>query len=104
MVTLNDLMAFLNDFMGDAGDRDPHMPNGLQVRGREEIKLLATGVSASQRLFEEGVACGAKISNLVPWDRSVRGVLKSCGRYDMHIAAVISSAENERWRKGGLTH
>ena len=51
MVILDDLMAFLDDFMGDAGDKDPYMPNGLQVRGREEVKLLATGVSASLRLF-----------------------------------------------------
>ena len=59
MVTLDDLMSFLNDFMGDARDKDPHMPNGLQVRGWEQAKLLATGVSASQRLFEEAVARGA---------------------------------------------
>jgi dinuclear metal center YbgI/SA1388 family protein len=59
MVTLHDLMTFLNYFMGDAGDKDPHMANGLQVRGREEINLLATGVSASLRLFEEAVARGA---------------------------------------------
>ena len=56
MATLDDLMAFLRDFMGNVGDKDPHMPNGLQVRGREEVKVLATGVSASQRLFEEAVA------------------------------------------------
>lgn len=56
MVTLDDLMAFLEDLMGDVGDKDPYMPNGLQVRGREEVKLLATGVSASLRLFEEAVA------------------------------------------------
>jgi len=49
MVILGDLMAFPNDLMGDVGDKDPHMPNGLQVRGREEVKLLATGVSASLR-------------------------------------------------------
>jgi dinuclear metal center YbgI/SA1388 family protein len=59
MVTLDDLMTFLNDFMGDVGDKDPHMPNGLQVRGREEVNLLASGVSASLRLFEEAVARGA---------------------------------------------
>ena len=59
MVTLDGLMAFLDNFMGDVGDKDPYMPNGLQVRGREEIKLLATGVSASQRLFEEAVARNA---------------------------------------------
>jgi hypothetical protein len=32
------------------------MPNGLQVRGREEVRLLATGVSASLGLFEEAAA------------------------------------------------
>lgn len=47
MVFLGDLIAFLHSFMGDAGDKDPHMPNGLQVRGREEVSILATGVSAS---------------------------------------------------------
>ena len=46
MITLGNLMAFLDDFMGDVGDKDPYMPNGLQVRGREEIKLRATGISA----------------------------------------------------------
>ena len=59
MVALDDLMAFLHDFMGDVGDKDPHMANGLQVRGRAEIKVLATGVSASLRLFEEAVGCNA---------------------------------------------
>jgi len=55
MVTLDELMAFLNDFMGDAGDKDPHMPNGLQVRGRLQVRKLATGVSASLHLFEMAV-------------------------------------------------
>jgi dinuclear metal center YbgI/SA1388 family protein len=59
MATLDDLVSFLHDFLGDAGDKDPYMPNGLQVRGREEIKKLATGVSASQRLFQEAVGRGA---------------------------------------------
>jgi dinuclear metal center YbgI/SA1388 family protein len=59
MISLSDLTTFLNDFMGEVGDKDPHMANGLQVRGREEIKLVATGVSASMRLFEEAVARGA---------------------------------------------
>jgi len=71
MVTLDNLMAFLNDFTGDAGDNDPYMPNGLQVRGREQIKLLLTGVSASQRLFEEAVARNAD-ALLVPRPYSVQ--------------------------------
>ncbi|MDY7042324.1 MAG: Nif3-like dinuclear metal center hexameric protein [Chloroflexota bacterium] len=55
MVALEELMAFLNDFMGDAGNQDPHMPNGLQVRGHPQVRKLATGVSASLRLFEMAV-------------------------------------------------
>ena len=53
MVILDDLIAFLAVFMGDVGDKDPHMPNGLQVRGRQEVKLLATGVRASLLLFDQ---------------------------------------------------
>ena len=56
MVILDDLIVFLRHFMGDVGDKDAYMPKGLQVRGRAEIRLLATGVSASLRLFEETVA------------------------------------------------
>ena len=59
MVALDVLMAFLTDFMGEAGDKDPYMPNGLQVRGREEVRVIATGVSASLHLFQETVAHGA---------------------------------------------
>jgi hypothetical protein len=29
MVNLNDLMTFLDDFLGDVGDKDPLLPNGL---------------------------------------------------------------------------
>ncbi|MDH4138642.1 MAG: hypothetical protein OEW09_18275 [Anaerolineae bacterium] len=63
MVALDALMTFLHDFMGEAGDKDPYMPNGLQVRGREEAKVIATGVSASLRLFQEAVAHDADASS-----------------------------------------
>jgi hypothetical protein len=56
IATLDDLMSHLCDFMGDVRDKDLHTANGLQVRGREGIKLLATGVSASLGLFGEAVA------------------------------------------------
>lgn len=60
MVRLTDLVGFLQEFVGDAGDRDPHMANGLQFRGQEEIHKLATAVSASVALFEKAVAQGAQ--------------------------------------------
>ncbi|GAB4529986.1 MAG: type 2 GTP cyclohydrolase I [Anaerolineae bacterium] len=62
MIRLDDLMAFLNATMGDtqaAAQIDPHMANGLQVRGRDEVHILVTGVSASLRFFEEARALGA---------------------------------------------
>jgi dinuclear metal center YbgI/SA1388 family protein len=62
MILLDDFMVFLNKYMGDretAIKIDPGMANGLQVRGRDEIRTVATGVSASLRFFEEAVALGA---------------------------------------------
>jgi dinuclear metal center YbgI/SA1388 family protein len=55
-------MEFLNKYMGDAQAAarvDMHMANGLQARGREEVKTVVTGVSASLRFFEEALALGA---------------------------------------------
>ena len=51
-----DTLKRIDDFMGEAGDEDPWIPNGLQVRGRDEVKVLAIGVSASLSLFQEADA------------------------------------------------
>jgi dinuclear metal center YbgI/SA1388 family protein len=62
MILLDDLMTFLNSYMGDtqaAAKVDQYMANGLQVRGRDEVHTIVTGVSASLRFFEEAVALGA---------------------------------------------
>jgi dinuclear metal center YbgI/SA1388 family protein len=62
MILLDELMAFLRDTMGDAEAAariDPYMANGLQVRGRDEVRVVVTGVSASIRFFEDAVALGA---------------------------------------------
>ena len=62
MIALDDLVAFLDSYMGgsEAVARiDPQMANGLQVRGRERVGTIVTGVSASVRFFEEAAALGA---------------------------------------------
>jgi len=59
VATLDSLAPFLNELMGAAGEKDPYVPSGPHVRGREQVKLLATGVSASPRLFEEAVSRGS---------------------------------------------
>jgi dinuclear metal center YbgI/SA1388 family protein len=62
MIHIDELASFLDTIMGvsDAVARiDPHMANGLQVRGREQVKRIVTGVSTSVRFFEEAAALGA---------------------------------------------
>ncbi|MFZ5524633.1 MAG: Nif3-like dinuclear metal center hexameric protein [Pseudomonadota bacterium] len=36
-----------------------YCPNGLQVEGRAEVRRIATGVTASQRVLDEAIAWGA---------------------------------------------
>lgn len=59
VVTLSELMAFLHETLGEAGEKDPYLPNGLQVPGRPEIRRLATGVSATIRFFQAARDWGA---------------------------------------------
>lgn len=58
MITLKSLQQFLNSYLYfdpglDVAAIDPHMTNGLMVRGREEVEKIGFGVSASLALFEK---------------------------------------------------
>ncbi|MEM1112045.1 MAG: Nif3-like dinuclear metal center hexameric protein [Pseudomonadota bacterium] len=57
-VALRELTAYLDNFLETSKFRD-YAPNGLQVEGRPEVRLIASGVTASQRLLEAAVDCGA---------------------------------------------
>ncbi len=62
MVTLDHLVSFLDTLMGNSSQVervDSHMANGLQVRGRDKVEVVVTGVSASLRFFEEALRMGA---------------------------------------------
>ncbi len=55
-------LAELSDYIGrllEVGRFRDYCPNGVQVEGRTEIKRIATGVTASQRLLEAATAWGA---------------------------------------------
>lgn len=59
MVLLDELMDFLCAYMGDseaAARIDQYMANGIQVRGRDEVNKIVTGVSASLHFFEKALA------------------------------------------------
>lgn len=58
MVKRDELVAYANELLRIDGFRD-YAPNGLQVEGRDEIRVLASAVTASYSAVEEAVAAGA---------------------------------------------
>lgn len=68
MIKLIDLQKYLNELLNfdnklDINKIDPHMANGMMVKGREEIKKIGFGVSASLGLFQKAyeTTCDALI-------------------------------------------
>jgi len=60
LVTVLDLISDLDALLRPA-DYDDYSPNGLQVPGPEEVRTLATGVTASVDLFERAAAEEAQL-------------------------------------------
>lgn len=63
MITLSELKTFLDNYLYfdkkmDIGKVDPIMTNGLMVRGKEEIKKIGFGVSASLSFFQKAKQLG----------------------------------------------
>nr|CRH07629.1 conserved protein of unknown function [Candidatus Magnetococcus massalia] len=60
MTTLHELSHYLHTALQSDSFSD-YCPNGIQVRGQEQIKRIVTGVSASMALFEGAQACSAEL-------------------------------------------
>src|SRR5436190_12461108 len=60
MTDLETLIGYLDDVLKPRNFED-YGPNGLQVPGRAEIRVVATGVSAGAELFERAAAEGADL-------------------------------------------
>jgi len=58
MVKRDELTAYTNELLQIDRFRD-YAPNGLQVEGRDEIRVLASTVTASYSALEEALAAGA---------------------------------------------
>ena len=58
VAALTELIAFLDELLQPERFED-HCPNGLQVPGREDVAVVATGVSAGRELLERAVAADA---------------------------------------------
>lgn len=82
MPALAQLIAHLDDLL-EVGAFDDYGPNGLQVPGREEVKTVATGVSANAELFERAIAAGAELviaHHGLFWDGAPQAVDRSAAR------------------------
>lgn len=60
MASLREMEIFLNTLLDKDAIAD-YTPNGVQVRGREVVHKVVTGVSACLALFEAAVAAGADL-------------------------------------------
>ncbi|PCC99160.1 Nif3-like dinuclear metal center hexameric protein [Halopseudomonas pelagia] len=58
MIDRATLVEYCNTLLDSAAFQD-YCPNGLQVEGREQIRMLVTGVTASQAMVDAAVAAGA---------------------------------------------
>ena len=58
MATLTQVVNLLQDTL-QPGSYQDYCPNGLQVGGREEVRLVVSGVTACQALIDEAVRLGA---------------------------------------------
>jgi dinuclear metal center YbgI/SA1388 family protein len=58
MIARSDVVRHLDTLLDSPRVKD-YGPNGLQVEGRSEIRVLATACTASQRVINEAVAVGA---------------------------------------------
>src|SRR3954464_4189234 len=96
MTDLETLIGYLDDLLKPQNFED-YGPNGLQVPGREEVGVVATGVSAGAELFERAAAEGADLVLVhhglfwkgppQPLDRPARRRLQLLFDADMSLAA-----------------
>jgi len=57
---LSEVISYLDDLLG-VDDFQDYGPNGLQVPGAEELRVVVTGVSAHRELFEQAASAGAQL-------------------------------------------
>lgn len=58
MAALTELVRYADQLLA-AGEFADYCPNGLQIEGRPQVRLLVSGVTASQALIDAAVAAGA---------------------------------------------
>ena len=96
MARRDEIVAHLDELL-DIGSWDDYGPNGLQVPGRDEVQVVATGVSAHRELFLRAAEAGAGLvlcHHGIFWrstpqaiGEQMKGRLKALFDADMSLAA-----------------
>jgi dinuclear metal center YbgI/SA1388 family protein len=96
VASLDSIIGFLDELL-DIAAFDDYGPNGLQVPGRSEVAVVATGVSAHRELFEAAGEAGADLvvcHHGLFWDSHSRSItpplkrrLQALFERDMSLAA-----------------
>jgi dinuclear metal center YbgI/SA1388 family protein len=96
MARRDEIVAHLDELL-DIGSWDDYGPNGLQVPGRDEVQVVATGVSAHRELFLRAAEAGAALvlcHHGIFWrstpqaiGEQMKGRLKALFDADMSLAA-----------------
>lgn len=60
MAQLNELVAYTNHLLNISEFQD-YCPNGLQVEGKQDVRILVSGVTASQKLLDASIAINADV-------------------------------------------
>lgn len=61
MIKRDQLVDFINKTLRVEKDKDPYLFNGIQVIGKDKVRKVALGVSASLELFQKAASWGADV-------------------------------------------
>ena len=89
------ILGFLDELLDASGFED-YGPNGLQVPGPEQVRLVVTGVSGHRELFERAAEAGAELivcHHGILWGSHPRGITPALkGRLETLFRANMSLA------------
>ncbi len=85
MITLKELVAYTDELLQSARFKD-YAPNGLQVEGRGEVRMVVTGVTACQALLDAAL------------ERRADVILVHHGYFWRGEPAVVTGARRRRLR------
>jgi len=100
MVRLNELLNYCHTLL-NAGDYQDYCPNGLQVEGRDEVRKIVSGVTASQALIDAAVEASTAVRSALQSVEDAREDLASVLREMLPNLSIEAGYTNGAWALGG---